>query len=570
MWDIYQYFWSIRKNHAKTDPVFEYDVVIVGSGFGGSVAAMRLTQKGYRVAVLESGKRYRSDDFPKTNWNLKKYLWYPALRCFGFQKITFLKGLMLLHGRGVGGGSLVYAGTLMQPPANAFDQRGWPEDIKWEQELKPHFATAKKMLGVARNPHLFATDQAIEALGQKMGISGSFHPTEVGVCFGESSRQGIRQKPQMIADPYFSGSGPDRGACVSCGGCMVGCRYRAKNTLDYNYLYFAEKWGARVFSETEASRLVPVKTDQGTHYEIHTRSTTAWFKKRGPVFRAKRVILAAGVLGTVDLLLKNRDVYKTLPQVSSKLGETVRTNGESLLGATSFDASRDFSQGVAIGAAIHPDATTKIEGVRYPSGSGFMRLLAVPLTPDGNQWSRPLKMLLQFIRRWKSWCRLLLLRDWAKSTVILLVMQSIDQKMRLHLGRSFWTGFALGLNGQSSEKPVPAYLPVAQQAAQELAGILDGEPQNVISEVVFNMPATAHILGGCCLAPDRTQGVVNGEHEVFGHPGLYVCDGSVIPANLAINPSLTITALAERFCEFWPQHPEISENELANRKIIFS
>lgn len=550
--------------------MFEYDVVIVGSGFGGSVAAMRLTQKGYRVAVLESGKRYRSDDFPKTNWNLKKYLWYPALRCFGFQKITFLKGLMLLHGRGVGGGSLVYAGTLMQPPANAFEQGGWPTQIHWEKELEPHFDTAKKMLGVARNPYFFATDQAIEALGQKMGISESFHPTDVGVYFGESPDQGRPQKPQMTADPYFSGSGPERGACCSCGGCMVGCRYRAKNTLDYNYLYFAEKWGAHIFAETQATRLVPVKTDQGTHYEIHTRSTTAWFKKRGPVFRAKRVILAAGVLGTVDLLLKNRDVYKTLPQVSSKLGETVRTNGESLLGATSFDPLRDFSQGVAIGAAIHPDATTKIEGVRYPSGSSFMRLLAVPLTPNGNKWNRPLKMLLQFIRRWKKWCRLLLLKDWAKSTVILLVMQSIDQKMRLHLGRSFWTGFALGLNGQSSEKPVPAYLPVAQEAAQKLAGILDGEPQNVISEVVFNMPATAHILGGCCLAQDSTDGVVNCEHEVFGHPGLYVCDGSVIPANLAINPSLTITALAERFCDFWPRHPDFSETELAKRKIIFS
>lgn len=551
--------------------MFEFDVLVIGSGFGGSVSAMRLAQKGYRVAVLEAGKRYRSFDFPRTNWNIRKYLWIPLLRCFGFQKITFLKGLMLLHGKGVGGGSLVYAATLMKPPSDMFRLPEWPDQVDWETELDPHYQVAEQMLGVARNPHLNETDLAIRCLGEKMGVGKSFHPTNVGIYFGDPDLAASPQKPAMVKDPYFSGDGPDRSACISCGGCMVGCRHEAKNTLDYNYLYFAEKWGTRIFSETEATRIVPVR--HGDHepvFQVETRRPTTWFDKTGPTFVAKKVILAAGVLGTVDLLLRNREVYRCLPDVSSCLGKNVRTNGESLLGATSFDRSRDFSRGVAIGAAIHPDAATKIEGVRYPSGSNFMRLLAVPLTPDGSLLTRPLRMLWQLVKRWRQWLRLLGIWDWARSTVILLVMQSVDQKIHFGLGRSFWTGFRRGLKGEASEHPVPGYLPVAQTAAQHMADIIGGEPQNVISEVVFHMPASAHILGGCCLASEATKGVVDNRHEVFAYPGLYVCDGSVIPVNLAINPSLTITALAERFCSLWPVSQRISEEELAKRKIVFS
>ena len=538
----------------------QFDVIIVGSGFGGSVSAMRLAQKGYRVAVLEAGKRYRSKDFPKTNWNARKYFWIPLLRCFGFQKITLLKGVMVLHGSGVGGGSLVYANTLMQPLADVFDDPSWPRAVRWRESLAPHYDEARKMLGVTTNPLIDEGEEALREIGKRMGCEKTFHATDVGVYFG---KPGIRAK-----DPFFSGAGPDRTGCNFCGGCMVGCRFEAKNTLDYNYLYFAEKWGTEVFPETQVSRIVPPATPGGS-YTVETKKTTAWLNKKGPSFSAPRVILAAGVLGTVELLLKNRNRFKTLPKVSKQLGEIVRTNGESLLGATSFEAHRNLSRGIAIGAAIHPDSQTKIESVRYPSGSGAMRLLAVPLTGDGTWLTRPLKMLAGLVLRFPGLVRLWTVPDWARRSLILLVMQSVDSKMRLGLGRSFQSFFRLGLVGGSTDRPIPSYLPVAQTAVEHLAEIIHGEPQNVAPEVLLRTPATAHILGGCCIGEDPDKGVIDSKHEVFGYPGLFVCDGSVIPANLAVNPSLTISALAERFISLWPVREDANKGILEGRKIHY-
>jgi cholesterol oxidase len=527
-----------------------FDFVIVGSGFGGSVTAMRLAQKGYRVAVLEAGKRWNASDFPRTNWNAFKYLWAPRLRCFGIQNITLLKGVMVLHGSGVGGGSLVYANTLMQPPASVFADPSWTSVVDFGHELAPHYATARRMLGVTTNPALEEGEEALRRVSARMGAEPTFHATEVGVYFGEAGRK--------VPDPYFGGQGPERTGCVLCGGCMVGCRFGAKNTLDKNYLYFAERWGARVIAETRATRIVPVAGG----YEVETEATTAWFGRRGPTLRAARVIVAAGVLGTIELLLKNRDLYRTLPNLSPRLGERVRTNGESLLGATSFEAHRDLARGIAIGAAFHPDALTKIESVRYPRGSGAMRLLGVPLTPDGSALGRPFKLLARILVRFFQFVRLWLVADWAKSTVILLVMQSIDQHLRLRLaGRR--------LEGAPTDKPVPSYLPVAQEAAEHLAEELHGEAQNVISEVLLRTPATAHILGGCAIAATPEGGVIDAGHEVFGHAGLYVCDGSVIPGNLGVNPSLTITALAERFAARFGPAPNASPAELAARQLEF-
>ncbi|HEX6273776.1 MAG TPA: GMC family oxidoreductase, partial [Polyangiaceae bacterium] len=368
-----------------------------------------------------------------------------------------------------------------------------------------------------------------------------------------------------VADPYFAGAGPERAGCVLCGGCMVGCRYRAKNTLDYNYLWFAERFGARIFPETRATRLVPLPDDG---YFIETKSTTSLFPRSGPRFRAKRVVLAAGVLGTVELLFENRDVHRTLPNVSGRLGDFVRTNGESLLGATSFERHRELSRGIAIGAAFHPNSLTKIESVRYPSGSGAMRLLGVPLTPDGNAVTRPLKMLWRLLTRLPAMLRLLTVADWAKSTLILLVMQTVDQHLRLRLGRSLLRPWR-ALRGATTDKPIPSYLPVAQEAAELLAEEIHGEPQNIISEVLLRTPATAHILGGCCIGTSPEDGVIDAHHEVFGHPGLYVCDGSVIPGNLAVNPSLTITAMAERFASLFPPAPDMSAERLAEREVHF-
>lgn len=536
----------------------DFDFVIIGSGFGGSVSAMRLAQKGYRVAVLEAGKRYRAADFPKSNWNVAKYLWAPKLRCFGIQNITLLKGVMVLHGSGVGGGSLVYANTLMQPHERVFEDSAWRGAVDWKRELAPHYVTARRMLGVTENPALFEGEEALRRVSARMGAEDTFHATEVGVFFGEPNRP--------VPDPYFSGDGPDRVGCNFCGGCMVGCRFGAKNTLDQNYLFFAEKWGAQVFPETKVTRIRPV--DGG--YEVESRVSTSLFARAGRTFKAKRVIVAAGVLGTVELLLKNREVYRTLPNISERLGDFVRTNGESLLGATSFEAHRELSRGIAIGAAFHPNSLTKIESVRYPSGSGVMRLLGVPITPDGTALTRPLKMFARIVRRFSRIVRLWRVADWARSTVILLVMQSVDEHLRLRLGRSIVRRALFGLEGAPTERPVPSYLPVAQQAAELLGEEIHGEPQNVISEVMLRTPATAHILGGCCIGDSPATGVIDERHQVFGYEGLYVCDGSVVPGNLAVNPSLTICALAERFADHFERAPRLPASEFERRQIRFS
>lgn len=531
-----------------------YDFLIIGSGFGGSVAAMRLSQKGYRVAVLEAGKRWLPRDFPKSNWKISKYLWAPRLGCYGIQRITLLKGVMVLHGSGVGGGSLVYANTLMQPLPEVFDDASWRGVVDWQKELEPHYAMARKMLGVAKNPALFEGEEALRRVSARMGAAESFHATEVGVYFGTPNVQ--------VPDPYFSGMGPKRTGCNFCGGCMVGCRFGAKNTLDQNYLYFAEKWGADIFPETTVTKILP--TEAG--YDLETKTTTALFGGRRTRFSAKRVIVAAGVLGTVQLLLRNRDQYRTLPNISRLLGERVSTNGESLLGATSFEAHRELSRGIAIGAAFHPNSLTKIESVRYPSGSGAMRLLGVPLTADGTWLTRPFKLLARICARLPRILRLWRVSDWARSTVILLVMQSVDQHLRLRLGKSLR---GLKFKGETTDKPIPSYLPLAQEAAQLLAEEIKGEAQNIVSEVVLRTPATAHILGGCVIGDSPERGVIDHRHEVYGHKGLYVCDGSVISGNLAVNPSLTITALAERFAAFFETAPSMTPELSQEREVHF-
>lgn len=523
-----------------------YDFIIIGSGFGGSVAAMRLSQKGYKVLVIEKGRRFQKNDFPKTNWNLKKFLWAPLFRCFGIQQMSFLKGVMVLHGAGVGGGSLVYANTLMEPRAAAFNQGAWPVGIDWAEELKDFYAMAKKILGVERNQLESESDREIQKLGQSLGCGSSYHLTDVGVYFGDSKKRG-----QTVADPYFAGDGPDRAGCTGCGGCMIGCRIGAKNTLDQNYLYFAEKWGARVLAMQTVDRILPLAEDsESVRYQVETSSTQfgIWGRSRR-TYRARNVILSAGVLGTVELLLRQKFYHRTLPQISESLGKNVRTNGESLCGVTRFASDRNYSEGVAIGSAIHVDEHTKIEPVRYSPGSSAMRLLAVPLTADGNFLLRPWRMFVAILRDFPKFIKFLFIRDWARQSIILLVMQSLDEKMELRWGRRWFFAGRWGLRGQGAE--IPSYLPIAQKATGKLADQVEGYPQNSLAEVLLKMPTTAHILGGAILSRTPSEGVTDLRHQVWNYPGLYVCDGSSIPSNLGVNPSLTITALSERFASFF-------------------
>ncbi|HLB58810.1 MAG TPA: GMC family oxidoreductase, partial [Bdellovibrionota bacterium] len=516
----------------------EVDFLIIGSGFGGSVSAMRLAQKGYSVLVLEQGKRWGAGDFPQTNWNVKKYLWAPLFRCFGIQAITLLKGVMVLHGNGVGGGSLVYANTLITPKPEVFKDPAWPSGKDWEKELAPFYDESRRMLGVCTNPFLEAGDEAIRYLGEKLGVPQTFHPTEVGVFFGEPEVE--------VEDPYFGGAGPRRVGCILCGGCMVGCRYNSKNTLDKNYLYFAEKWGAGILPERTVTKISPT---QGGYW-VEAVPTTKIFHKKSDRYFAKNVIVAAGVLGSVKLLLTNKEKYKTLPNVSGVLGKHFRTNGESLLGFTTFDKGHDFSKGIAIGSGIQPDELTMIEGVRYPEGSDAMKLLGVPLTGPGNWFTRPIKFVGNLIRHLPRVLSIYFAKGWAKRSLILLVMQFVDYQGQLKLGRNLLG--RLVLRGIPGEKPIPSYIPVANKSGEILAKKYNGLAQNIFSEVVLGTPATAHILGGCVMGSSSREGVLGPNHEVFNYPGLYVCDGSVFPCNLGVNPSLTITAIAERFASQFP------------------
>ncbi|TNE96251.1 MAG: GMC family oxidoreductase [Deltaproteobacteria bacterium] len=538
---------------------FEYDVLIIGSGFGGAVSAMRLAQKGYRVGLLEMGKEYDESSYPRTNWDVKKYLWAPLARCFGIQKISVLNKVMVLHGIGVGGGSLVYANTLLRPEDKIFES--WPKQVNWTQELKDPYHLAFSMLGAVENPHLCENENQIKKLSEELGCSETFKPTTVGVYFGDKKNPG-----QKVADPYFSGAGPERNECTLCGACMIGCPVGAKNTLVKNYLYFARKWGTKVHPELKARKILP--QDDGT-YKVETLSSTSWFKKSGPVFSAKKVIVSAGVMGTMELLLENAVVHRTLDKISTKLGTIVRTNGESLLGSVAFDNKGGMDKGIAIGAQIKPDSNTKIEGVRYPSGSDFFKFLALPLTGDGNRLIRPFKMLANLFLSAPKYLRILFHKDWAANGLILLVMQSLETRMNLKLGRSPFTFFKRGLVGDfKGNEPPPSFIPIAQKSSEIVAKNMKGMPLNILFEAGLGMPATAHILGGAVLSDSSQEGVVDVNHQVFNYPGLYVMDASVIPSNLAVNPSLTITALAERFTSKFPLM--CTQEEYSTREIKFS
>ncbi len=508
--------------------VEHWDWIVVGSGFGGSVSALRLAEKGYRVLVLEQGRRLGAEDFARSNWNLRRWLWAPKLGCRGPFRISFLRHLTAFSGVGVGGGSLVYANTLPQPAPAFFRAPDWSELADWKRELEPHYRTALRMLGATEVPRPAPADQAMERLARRVGREEQFSRTRVGVHFGEP---GVEQP-----DPYFDGAGPPRTGCTDCGGCMVGCRVGAKNTLDRNYLHLAEGLGARIEADTQV-RAVRARAGGGFAVEAGRRRWTA-----------DRVVLAGGVLGTVPLLLKMQRDPAGLPALSPRVGERVRTNSESLIGVSTRRRDLDLSAGVAIGSILHTDPHSSIEPVRFPSGSGVFRLLMAPHAPGRTAAARLTKLAGLLLRHPLRWTRAYAMPDWARHTTVLLYMRSLEGSLRLKRGR-----FG-GLRSALAEGPAPtASIPEATELARLYAEEVDGVVGSLITETLLGIPSTAHVLGGAGMGAGPDRGVIGADHQVHGYPGLYVVDGAAVSANPGVNPSLTITALAERAMSLIPQ-----------------
>jgi cholesterol oxidase len=504
---------------------------------------MRLAERGFSVLVLERGKRFGDEDFARSTWNARRYLWAPALRCFGILQVSPFRDVWVLHGSGVGGGSLGYANVLMEPSDALFNAPAWRDLADWKAILAPHFATARRMLGVAPNPRLWPADHVLREIADELGTGESFSPTPVGAFFGEAGREGVE-----VPDPYFGGTGPARSGCIHCGGCMVGCRHNAKNTLPKNYLYFAERHGAEIRAEclVRDIRPLPAGAHDGARYAVDYRSATALLPWGGATVRARQVIVAAGALGTMRLLFRCRDVTRSLPRISSRLGENVRTNSESILGSVSRSRDVDYSKGVAITSIINADAVTTVEPVRYPAGSSLMRFLSGPQTEGRTFAGRLMRSLAQIVVRPVDFLRTHVVPGWAERATVLLVMQTVDNRLRMQFGRSVLTGFRRGLVSRADTQSEASGSPdlgraVARRFAERTDGVLTGS----INEGLFGVPMTAHILGGCPMGRDASSGVVDLDCQVHGYPGLFVVDGSIVPANPGVNPSLTITALAE-------------------------
>ncbi|MGW7262507.1 GMC oxidoreductase [Streptomyces sp. NPDC054842] len=544
------------------DATYDYDVVVVGSGFGGSVTALRLTEKGYRVGVLEAGRRFTRESLPRNSWDVKNYLWAPKLGMYGIQRIHLLGNVMVLAGAGVGGGSLNYANTLYVPPKPFFQDPQWKDITDWEGELKPYYDQARRMLGVRLNPTTTPSDVHLKAAAERMGVGDTFHMAPVGVFFGdgEDADGGAKAAPgERVADPYFGGAGPDRRACLECGECMTGCRHGAKNTLNENYLHLAEKAGAVVHPMTT---VVSVTDDSRGGYAVRTLPTDNRRKGAGRTFTARRVVLAAGTYGTQTLLHRMKSGGQ-LPYVSDRLGELTRTNSEALVGAQTDnrryrkahgEPKADFTRGVAITSSIHPDASTHIEPVRYGRGSNAMGSLSILQVPYAEGSSRALGWLVNAAKHPVQMLRSLSNRRWSERTIIGLVMQSLDNSLTTYLKPS-GAGKGLLTARQGHGAPNPKQIRAASEAATAIAAEINGFAGSNVGELM-GTPLTAHFLGGCAIGDSRETGVIDPYHRLYGHPGISVVDGAAVSANLGVNPSLTITAQAERAMSYWPNKGE--------------
>jgi cholesterol oxidase len=519
---------------------FDCDWLVVGSGFGGSVSALRLSEKGYSVGVLECGRRFADHEFPRATSDLKRYFWNPRLGMKGIFRLTTFKDVSVVSGCGVGGGSLGYANTLYVPPKAFFEDRQWADMTDWDSALAPHYAEAQRMLGVVENPYEDPADQLLRELGEELGVGDTYQRTPVGIFFGEEGGAGV-----TVPDPFFDGEGPDRTGCRLCGRCMVGCPHGAKNTLVKNYLYLAEKLGARVTPERTVIDIRPLGSADGSDgYEVESVRSGAWLRKDRRVQRARGVVVSAGPLGTNRLLQLCR-LNGSLPRISARLGELVRTNSESILAVTvPEDYPEDLIKRVAITSSIYPDPHTHIETVTYGDDGDSMHRLNTLLVGDGTRVTRPLKLIAQSLMHPKRVAQVLFPKHWSRRTIILLVMQTLDNAIALRPRKGPFGTFWLRTE-QDPERPMPTFIPIANQAAEWFAKRTGGIAQSSVTEALFNIPTTAHILGGAVIAPDPQRGVVDAHQRVFGYENLLVCDGSAVPANVGVNPSLTITALAE-------------------------
>jgi len=531
----------------------DYDVLVIGSGFGGSVTALRLTEKGYRVGVLEAGRRFEDADYPRTSWDARKFLWAPKLGCQGIQRIHLLRDVIILAGAGVGGGSLVYANTLYRPKSDAFyHDRQWGHITDWRAELAPYYDQAERMLGVVQNPTMTPSDEVMKRVAEEMGVGHTFGMAPVGVFFGPEGR---KEPGVEVSDPFFGGAGPRRAGCLEVGECMTGCRHNAKNTLVKNYLYLAERAGATVHPQITAVAVRPLERGG---YAVDTVRTGAWLAGRAArSFTAEQVVFAAGTWGTQQLLHKMK-AAGSLPNISDRLGVLTRTNSEALGGALTKLRNRkthDFTHGVAITSSIHPDEYTHIEPVRYGKGSNAMGLLSTLMTDGGGQVPRFVKWLAQLARHPGQFGSLYFgINHWSERAVIGLTMQTLDNSITVRPKHTL-----LGRVKLTSEHghgvPSPTWIPAANEAMRRVASGIGGFPLNSVGEMV-DVPMTAHLLGGCAIGDSPQSGVVDPYQRMYGHPGLHVVDGSAVSANLGVNPALTITAQAERAMALWPNKGE--------------